>query len=60
MEQIQTQLDIDPVKVAALFVEKTARLQGMSLDAVVKSIEDYSQKSSEQSLRKLIGVTDGE
>lgn len=60
MERIETQLEIDPVKSAALFVEKTARLQGLSIDEVVKSIEDQSKKSGGQSLWKLIGVSDGE
>jgi len=59
MEQIQEQLDIDPVKAAALFVEKTALLEGVSLDDVIESIEDHKQKDSSQSLRKIIGMTDG-
>ena len=57
--QLQTQIDIDPIKAAALFVEKTARLEGVSLDDVVKSIEDHNHKGSAQSLRQLIGMTDG-
>jgi predicted amino acid racemase len=57
--QLQTQIDIDPIKAAALFVEKTARLEGVSLDDVVKSIEHHNHKGSAQSLRQLIGMTDG-
>ncbi|MAB50393.1 hypothetical protein [Marinobacter sp.] len=60
MERIHTQLDNDPVKAAALFVEKTALLEGVSLDEVVRSIEEHTQKGSAESLKKLIGMSDGE
>ncbi len=38
------QIDVDPVKTAALLVQKTAKLQGLTMDQVVRAIEYDSEK----------------
>ena len=43
---IMDAIESDPVKAAALTVEKHARLQGLSLDEVVKLIEAISEENS--------------
>jgi hypothetical protein len=60
MERVDAQLEVDPVKVSALFIEKTAQLQGLSLDEVVRTISDHQRQEGGQSVWQIIGVLNGQ